>query len=63
MSSDATFDSDDSFVALTDDGNGNYEGTVDFADGDYFTFGVTPAFIVTSLADTDEEHVLWQIVR
>ncbi len=37
-STDSTFDNTDEQIALTDDGNGNYEGTMDFASGDYFSF-------------------------
>ncbi|MCK6691630.1 MAG: FG-GAP-like repeat-containing protein, partial [Thermoanaerobaculia bacterium] len=37
-SADATFDNSDTQIGLTDDGNGNYEAAIDFANGDFFTF-------------------------
>ena len=38
-STDAAFDSSDTFVLLVDNGAGAYEAAIDFNDGDFFTFG------------------------
>ncbi len=38
VSADETFDNTDTYIALTDDGSGNYQAMVDFTDGQYFSF-------------------------
>ncbi|MCC1485511.1 fibronectin type III domain-containing protein, partial [Winogradskyella immobilis] len=38
VSNNATIDSSDTAVTLTDDGNGNYTTTINFTNGDFFTF-------------------------
>ncbi|MEM7130360.1 MAG: SdrD B-like domain-containing protein [Chloroflexota bacterium] len=42
QSTDTVFDSNDTQIPLTNDGNGNYVATVTFTDGDYFTFAQLP---------------------
>ena len=39
ISTDTNFDENDTRIILTDDGNGNYAATVDFSNGNFFTFG------------------------
>ena len=39
---DTTFDNTDTLVSLTDDGNGNFAGTIDFGDGEFFTLAQFP---------------------
>ncbi|RIK37607.1 MAG: hypothetical protein DCC55_23730 [Chloroflexi bacterium] len=50
-SADATFDSSDSFVQLTVNG-ASYEASIDFANGDFFSFGKV------SNVDTDDDGTL-----
>ncbi len=50
-STDATFDSSDTFVLLVDNGAGAYEAAIDFNNGDFFTFGKS------SDVDTDGDGV------
>ena len=38
VSNDAAFDNTDTFIPLTDDGSGNYQATVDFTNGQFFSF-------------------------
>ncbi|MCC1485605.1 hypothetical protein, partial [Winogradskyella immobilis] len=43
VSSNTTFNGSDTAVSLTDDGNGNFTTTVNFTDGDFFTFAQSDA--------------------
>ncbi|MEM7029529.1 MAG: AbfB domain-containing protein, partial [Chloroflexota bacterium] len=54
VSTDATFDNSDTQVALSDDGNSNYEGTIDFSNGTYFTFAQTAPNIERMSLDSNE---------
>ncbi|WP_430409327.1 beta strand repeat-containing protein [Kordia sp.] len=50
-STDTTFDSTDTIITMTDDGNGNYVATLDFNTGDFFTFARNNVF--SGDADSD----------
>ena len=60
-SADATFDSADSVIPLTANG-GFYEATVDFADGDSFSFGSLVALQLTNEGPTPATPLVWQPV-